>query len=257
MSTDRPALHWFPANLKPISRRLEAMHARDILRWGLTTFSPDIALATGFGPSGVVLMHMTAQIRPQTTVFYLQTDLFFAETLALRDQLARRLGLTFTAVHSGLSLPEQARQYGPNLWQRDPDRCCQLRKVNPLRRFLAGKKAWVTGIRRDQGPSRAHTQVVAWDNANHLLKLSPLAAWTQAQVWDYIHRHDLPYNELHDRGYPSIGCRPCTRPVAPGGDERAGRWAGSNKTECGIHIQPDGRLVRLAAVREVQRTYHG
>lgn len=243
---NRPRPSWFPANLDPLNRRFETLPAADMLRWGLTTFADDIVLSTGFGPSGIVLMHMVAQIRPKTAVFYLQTNLFFPETLALRDELSERLGLQFTEVHSGLSLNEQAHQFGAALWQRNPDLCCRLRKVEPLRRYLADKKAWITGIRRDQSPTRRQTQIVSWDNANHLVKLCPLAGWTKDQVWAYIEQHDLPTNILHDEGYPSIGCMPCTRPVAAGEAERAGRWAGTEKLECGIHIQPDGTIVRLS-----------
>ncbi|MBK8905911.1 MAG: phosphoadenylyl-sulfate reductase [Anaerolineaceae bacterium] len=239
---------WFPANLAPLNRRFENLPASDVLRWGLTTFADDIVLSTAFGPSGVVLMHMVSQIRPKTAVFYLQTNLFFPETLALRDELSERLGLQFTEVHSGLSLNEQAHQFGAALWQRNPDLCCRLRKVEPLRRYLADKKAWITGIRRDQSPTRRQTQIISWDNANHLVKLCPLADWTQEQVWEYIHQHNLPTNILHEEGYPSIGCMPCTRPVASGEPERAGRWAGTEKLECGIHIQPDGTVVRVSQV---------
>ena len=246
LSEKPPAPTWFPANLFSLNRRFERLEARELLRWGLITFNKDIVLATGFGPSGIVLMHLASQLRPKPAVFYLQTDLFFPETLALRDQLAKQLGLEFVAVHSGLSLNEQAQQFGPALWQRNPDLCCQLRKVEPLRRFLAGKKAWITAIRRDQSPTRQKTPLVSWDNANHLLKLSPLAGWTGERVWDYIHQHDLPTNDLHDAGYPSIGCMPCTRPVSGGESERAGRWAGTEKLECGIHIQPDGPIIRLS-----------
>jgi phosphoadenosine phosphosulfate reductase len=252
LAENQTAPTWFPANLDSLNRRFERLQPKDVLRWGLTTFAEDIVLATGFGPSGIVLMHIVSQIQPrlrsQTAVFYLQTDLFFPETLTLRDQLAERLGLRFVEVHSGLSLNEQAHQFGPALWQRNPDLCCRLRKVEPLRRFLAGKKAWITGIRRDQSLTRRSARIIAWDKANHLLKLSPLAAWTKADVWDYIHEHDLPTNVLHDEGYPSIGCMPCTHPVIPGDDERAGRWAGTDKLECGIHIQPDGTVIRLSVI---------
>ncbi|KAA3661684.1 MAG: phosphoadenylyl-sulfate reductase [Chloroflexi bacterium] len=239
------SLNWFPANLGAFNRRFEEQSPEVVLRWGLTTFNEDIVLATGFGPSGVVLMHMVSQIRAETAVFFLQTDLFFPETLALRDELRERFNINFVEVHSGLSLNEQAIQFGSALWQRNPDLCCRLRKVNPMRRYLSEKKAWITGVRRDQGRSRANTQIVAWDNANHLIKLSPLATWRREQVWDYIYKNNLPYNDLHDHGYPSIGCLPCTKPVAAGEDERAGRWANMEKTECGIHIQPDGRVSRI------------
>jgi phosphoadenosine phosphosulfate reductase len=235
---------WYPANLEPLSKRFDRQHPREVLRWGLTTFGKDLALATGFGPSGVVLLHLISRMRNKATVFYLQTDLLFPETLALRDRLAGQLGIQFTEIQPDLSLEEQAQEYGAKLWTRDPDLCCRLRKVEPLRRFLAGKKAWVTAIRRDQSPMRASTRVVDWDRANGLLKISPLAGWSRDQVWAYLREQDLPYNSLHDQGYPSIGCYPCTRPVAAGGTERAGRWVGTGKLECGIHVQPDGRIVR-------------
>lgn len=236
---------WYPANLPSINRRFEFLDPRETLRWGLATFGEDITLASGFGPSGIVLMHMATRIRPNLKVFYLQTDLLFPETLALRDRLSERLNITFTEVHSGLSLATQEQRHGPALWRLNPDLCCHLRKVEPLRRHLKENKAWITAIRRDQSPSRRHTPIVSWDGANQLLKLCPLAHWTREQVWVYIRQHDLPYNELHDAGYPSIGCMPCTRAVAAGEDSRAGRWAGSSKIECGIHIQPDGKIIRL------------
>jgi phosphoadenosine phosphosulfate reductase len=234
----------YPANLAAINRRFERFHPRNVLCWGLTTLGKDIVLATSFGPTSIILMHLASQLKIRIPVFYLQTDLLFPETIALRDQLAQRLGIEFIEVHSGLSLDEQARQYGPELWQRDPDLCCHLRKVEPLRRFLAGKRAWITGLRRDQSPDRAQTPVVAWDQANQLIKLNPLATWPRDRIWQYIQEYNLPYNALHNAGYPSIGCMPCTQAVADSDDERAGRWAGLTKTECGIHIQPNGRLIR-------------
>lgn len=243
------ALSWFPANLPSLNRRFSRLEPRDLLNWGLTTFGPETAVATGFGPTGIVLLHMVAKIRPRTAVFYLQTDLFFPETLVLRDKLAQRLDIEFVEVRPDLSLEEQRRQYGPDLWRHNPDLCCQLRKINPLRQFLSGKKAWITGLRRDQSSTRAQTELVAWDNVNHLLKLCPLAHWTRDDIWSYIRRHNLPYNQLHDQGYPSIGCQPCTHPAAlNAADERAGRWAGLAKTECGIHFH-DGQVVRLTEVR--------
>jgi phosphoadenosine phosphosulfate reductase len=231
------ALSWSPANLSHINHRFENRHPREVLRWGLTTYGTDIVMATGFSPSGIVLLHMASQMR-RVNAFYLQTDLLFPETLELRDHLAKRLGIQFTEVHSGLSLEGQTFRYGSELWARNPDQCCNLRKVAPLRNYLADKKAWITAIRRDQSPTRAFTQVVSWDKGNQVVKLCPLATWTGKQVWEYIDQHDLPFNPLHEQGYPSIGCFPCTRPVGIGEDERAGRWAGMDKTECGIHLQP-------------------
>ncbi len=231
---------WTPARLKQISDSFEGHPPEEILRWGIENFAPDIALATGFGPEGVALMHLVSQLRLETTVFYLDTDLLFPETYALRDELAARFGIHFTRVESSLPLEEQAKEYGAALWSRDPDLCCYLRKVEPLRRFLATQRAWITGIRRDQTPTRARAGLVEWDYGNRLVKLNPLAEWSSEQIWAYIHTHDLPFNPLHLKGYPSIGCWPCTRAVAPGENPRAGRWDGWAKTECGIHLQPSG-----------------
>lgn len=228
---------WTPEVLKPINDAFEQALPLDILRWGLDTFGEGLVMATGFGPSGIVLAHHLSKIAPETTVFYLDTDLLFAETYELRDRLAERLGVTFTPVHSGLSLEQQAAEHGAELWKRDPNACCFMRKVLPLRRFLADKQAWITGLRRDQSPSRANTSFVEWDYANGLVKINPLAGWTSDDVWQYIQFHDLPYNRLHDEGYTSIGCMPCTKAVIPGESERAGRWVGFDKTECGIHVQ--------------------
>ena len=229
---------WTPDRLQPLRDRLDGRSPQTLLAWAFKTFAPRIALATGFGPSGVVLMHMTAQIRPKTTVFYLDTDLLFPETYALRDELAERLDLRFTRLHSGLSLAEQEAQHGADLWAHNPNQCCNLRKVQPLRRFLATQQAWIAGLRRDQASSRAGARQLEWDYANGLVKLNPLAYWSEKQVWHYIDSHRLPYNPLHDAGYPSLGCLPCTRAVSEDEDSRAGRWAGYNKTECGIHLQP-------------------
>lgn len=229
------AERWRPANLAGLNKRFEGAEPEKLLRWALHTYQDDVAMATGFGISGVVLMEMVARIRPKTTIFYLNTDLLFPETLALRDQLAERLDLKFTPVHSAITLGTQSAMYGERLWQRSPDLCCKLRKVEPLRRFLADKKAWVTAIRRDQSDTRANTPLIGWDEANRLLKLSPLAAWTKKDVWKYIFERDLPYNPLLDQGYTSLGCTPCTRRASDTTDERASRWVGFEKVECGIH----------------------
>jgi phosphoadenosine phosphosulfate reductase len=230
---------WTVNELKQASDELEGSSPELILRWGFENFTPDIVLATGFGPEGVVLMHMASEIRPETKVFYLDTDLLFPETYALRDELVRRLGIRFERVPASLSLTDQAVRYGEALWKSDPDSCCYLRKVIPQRDYLSGYRAWITGIRRDQTIFRASAGLVEWDKTNKMAKLNPLAAWTQNQVWDYIRQYDLHYNLLHDQGYPSIGCWPCTKAVKPGDDPRSGRWAGTQKTECGIHLKSD------------------
>ncbi|HLF25044.1 MAG TPA: phosphoadenylyl-sulfate reductase [Anaerolineae bacterium] len=226
---------WTPEALQQLGEQFEGRPPEEVLRWGIQQFAPDIAMATGFGPEGVVLLHQLSQLAPETTIFYLDTDLFFPETVALRDELEARFGMSFTRVQCGLSLEAQAEAHGSELWARDPDRCCHLRKVEPLRRFLSTQRAWITAIRRNQTAARAGAGLVEWDRAHGLVKFNPLVGWTSDQVWDYIHAHDLPFNRLHVLGYPSIGCWPCTRPVAPGDDPRAGRWAGLGKTECGIH----------------------
>lgn len=230
---------WTVSELKHINQQLEGSSPQLVLRWGFEHFGPDIVQATGFGPEGVALMHMIAEIRPETRIFYLDTALLFPETYTLRDELVRRLGVRLERVATGLSLEEQTKKYGEALWQSDPDSCCYLRKVTPQREYLGGYRAWITGIRRDQTIFRANAGLVEWDTTNKMVKLNPLAAWTSQQVWDYIHTHNLPYNPLHDKGFPSIGCWPCTRAVKPGEDPRAGRWSGQEKTECGIHLKPD------------------
>ncbi len=239
---------WNRAELQRVSDEFEDAWPDAILRWALNTFGSDAAMATGFGPSGVALMHLVSCINQEATVFYLDTDLLFPETHDLKRRLADRLGLTFTRVHSGLSLPDQAREEGPNLWQTNPDRCCFIRKVQPLRRFLSSREAWITGIRRDQSPTRERIGIVGWDEANGLVKINPLANWTEDQVWQYVEVNELPYNRLHDQGYPSLGCIPCTKPVSENEDPRAGRWQGHNKLECGIHVDKvDETILRRSA----------
>lgn len=222
-------------DIPAVAARMESAYPEDVLGWTFDTFGDGAAMATGFGPSGVSLMHMLSRVRPDATVFYLDTDLLFPETHDLKRRLSDRLGIRITRVHSGLSLQEQGQKEGTNLWRSDPDRCCFLRKVLPLRKFLETKDAWITGIRRDQSPTRRDAGVVEWDRTHGLVKVNPLARWSEDQIWQYIELHDLPYNVLHDRGYPSIGCIPCTKPVDDGGDARSGRWQGHEKLECGIH----------------------
>lgn len=243
-----PGRAWDREELRRLSDSFEGAWPEDVLQWAFETFGSDAAMATGFGPSGVALMHLVSRINRDATVFYLDTDLLFPETHDLKRQLADRLGLTFTRVHSGLSLQDQAREEGLNLWRTNPDRCCFIRKVLPLRRFLSTREAWITGIRRDQSPTRERIGIVGWDEANGLVKINPLANWTEQQVWQYVELNELPYNVLHDRGYPSIGCIPCTKPVAEDEDPRAGRWQGHDKLECGIHEDTvDDRSLRRSA----------
>jgi phosphoadenosine phosphosulfate reductase len=222
-------------DLEDLAAELETAHPEAVLRWAVDEFGPDIALATGFGAEGCVLVAMLSNISRDTRMFYLDTDLLFPETYALRDQLEARYGVRFERRATRLSLSDQAAEHGEGLWERQPNLCCRLRKVEPLREMLSGLRAWVTAIRRDQSPERAGVRVIERDEKYGLMKISPLAAWSASDVWNYITRYDVPYNPLHDRGYPSIGCVPCTTPVQIGEPRRAGRWRGTDKTECGIH----------------------
>lgn len=225
-----------PAQWQALGARFEDSPPQAVLAWALGAFAPGtIALACSFGAEDVALVDMIAQIRPGTHVFYLDTGLLFPETYATRDRIAARYDIRLRRITPPITLEEQAEQWGEDLWARDPDRCCALRKVEPLGRVLAGYKAWITGIRRDQAPTRAQAPVVGWDGKFGLVKVNPLARWSSQEVWAYIRSRGVPYNPLHDQHYPSIGCAPCTRPVAPGEDGRAGRWSGFGKTECGLH----------------------
>jgi phosphoadenosine phosphosulfate reductase len=225
------------AELAQLAQRMEASSPQEILAWALDAYQPRIVLACSFGgPTGMALLDMALRLDPSVPVFYLDTGLLFPETYALVDEVARRYGITPRAVRPGLSLAAQAEAHGEALWARDPDRCCALRKVLPQREALSGCDAWITGLRRDQSATRRATPAVAWDSQFGLVKVCPLAGWGEREVWRYIAEHQVPYNALHGRGYPSIGCTPCTRPVAAGEEARAGRWSGFAKTECGLHI---------------------
>jgi phosphoadenosine phosphosulfate reductase len=220
-----------------LQAQAEGWDLTKILRWGLSEFGPSLAIAASFGAEDVVLIDQAAKLGSDFRVFTLDTDFLFPETYALIDTIEKRYGIAVERTHSELTPAQQATQYGEALWASQPDQCCQLRKVEPLKKKLSGLKAWVTGVRRDQAPTRAGTRKLEWDAKFGLLKLNPLADWNGQQVWDYIRANDVPYNPLHDRNYPSIGCTYCTRPVQPGEDPRAGRWSGFNKIECGLHVK--------------------
>jgi len=220
-----------------LQRQAEAENwsAAQLLAWGLERFQSRLAVASSFGAEDVVLIDLAATARPDFRVFTLDTDFLFPETYALLEEVERRYGIRVERCRSEFTPEEQAAAHGPALWSRDPDRCCKLRKVEPLKRKLSTLEAWVTGIRRDQAPTRAHAKKLEWDDKFGLVKLNPLVDWTWDQVWEYIRAHKVPYNPLHERNYPSIGCTYCTRPVKPGEDLRSGRWSGFEKTECGLH----------------------
>ncbi|MGM0713459.1 phosphoadenylyl-sulfate reductase [Brevibacillus parabrevis] len=215
--------------------RMEAKLPQDVLVLAVENFAGNLVLASSFGAEDVVLIDMLHKLAPTIPVFYLDTNKHFAETYETRDKLQERYQTKFIQVLPQMTLAEQEEKHGEKLWETDPNLCCQIRKVEPLQRVLSGYGAWITGIRRDQAPTRAHAKKVEWDDKFNLVKFNPLADWTMDQVWEYIHANQVPYNPLHDRYYPSIGCSVCTRPVLPGQDPRAGRWAGFDKTECGLH----------------------
>ena len=218
-----------------LADEFESRPAEDLVRWTAERFGERAVLTCSWQKQSSVLVHMLSEVAPQLRVVEFDTGLLFPETYALRDQLEARYGVHFERRATSISVMEQATEYGERLWERAPDLCCRLRKVEPLGEMLKGLRAWVTAIRRDQSPARAATSVVERDKQFGLVKINPLAAWSARDVWNYIAKNDVPYNSLHDHGYPSIGCVPCTTPVQIGEMPRAGRWRGTRKSECGIH----------------------
>lgn len=225
-----------------VSERLKRAHPREILRWAVETFHPRLTMATAFGPEGCVLIHMLAEIEPRVRIFNLETGYQFPETLALRDRIQERYGIEVELIRPDTTVAEYEARHGGPLYVKGPDQCCHDRKIVPLRRAVEGYDAWISSIRGDQSSHRAQARVVAWDAKFGLAKVNPLLNWTHRDVWAFVAANQVPYNPLHDRGYPSIGCWPCTRPVNPGGDERDGRWAGQAKTECGLHSLDSSQL---------------
>ena len=230
--------HPTPEELIAVNRSLEDQTPRKIVETAIAEYGGTIILACSFGAEDVVLADMMFRSNPGSTLFYLDTDFLFPETHAVRDRIIQHYQLKddqIIQVKSTLSPSEQATKFGEALWLRDPNQCCTLRKVEPLTCILAKYAAWMTGIRRDQSPTRANAAIVEWDTKFGLVKFNPLAAWSWEQVWEYVRTNAVPYNVLHDQHYPSIGCTHCTAPVMPGEDPRSGRWKSSGKTECGLH----------------------
>ena len=209
---------------------LEGLTPQEVLAHAVDEFAPRLYVASSFQKEASVVMDMLLKVDPEARFFTLDTGLLFAETYETWRRVEERYGVK-VEVYEGLSVEQQAAEYGDALWARDPDACCGLRKVSPLTQALSTVDAWISGLRRDQSPERAGTRKLVWDDAHGVWKLNPLADWTERDVWRYIVEHDLPYHPLHDQGYSSIGCIHCTVP----GNDRAGRWAGSAKTECGLH----------------------
>jgi phosphoadenosine phosphosulfate reductase len=206
------------------------------LSWAFETFGNQVAISSAFGVEGMVLIDMASRVRKDFRLFTIDTEFHFAETYQLMEQVEKKYGIAIEKVYSALSPERQEQAHGAELWTRDPNLCCNLRKVEPLRRKLSELNAWITSIRRDQTAVRSTARRLEWDPKFELVKINPIVDWTAKQVWRYIFDHGVPYNELHDRGYPSIGCTHCTRAIAAGEDPRDGRWPGFAKTECGLHL---------------------
>ena len=208
----------------------DGLPAEEVLRRAGERFGEKAVFACSFGAEDMVVLDILHRVAPETSILLLDTGLLFPETYRLLEEAKKRYPCLEFKKTSPLP-PGEAQ----GLWEFDPDLCCRIRKVEPLRQALREARAWITGIRREQSPARKNARKLEWDHRFGLFKVNPLADWSWAEVWEYIGRHGTPYNPLHDRGYPSIGCVPCTRPVREGEDLRAGRWAGRPKTECGLH----------------------
>ena len=225
------------AELAEQSGRLESATPEEILTWAVDRYGDKFTMATAFGPEGMTIIAMLAKISPKTWVFNLDTGYQFKETLALRDKVAEQYGIEVEMLKPELTVFEYEKLHGGPLYEKNPNQCCGDRKLAVLRNAASGMHAWASAIRRDQSPDRSVAPIVGWDKKFHLVKISPLANWTKKHVWDRIVKEKIPYNPLHDAGYTSIGCWPCTRAVQFGEDDRSGRWSGTGKTECGLHTQ--------------------
>lgn len=224
--------------VRRLAQDFEGKHPKEILRWATEKLWPRVEISTAFGPEGLVILDVAMQLERKMRVFTIDTGFLFPETLELKRRVEERYGIEIESLHPELSVEEQARIHGPELYRREPDRCCALRKTAPLKKKLAHLDGWVTGLRRSQSETRKKVHILdPYDDGTGrmIIKISPLAGWTKEEVWWYIVSHDLPYNPLHDKNYVSIGCWPCTQPIEEGESERAGRWKGFQKKECGIH----------------------
>ncbi|MEM1022419.1 MAG: phosphoadenylyl-sulfate reductase [Myxococcota bacterium] len=228
-------------------RVLQEARPESLLRSAVEAFGDGLVLTTAFGLEGSVLVDMVGRLGLPIRIVTLDTGLFFSRTHETWRRLEARHGLRIEALRPRMDLAKQAASYGEALWERAPDLCCQIRKVEPLRELLSEATAWITGLRRDQTPERAATPRVGQDGRFGVVKISPLAHWSVDQVRAYLETHRVPYNPMFDEGYPSIGCEPCTSQVEAGEDPRAGRWKGHDKRECGLHWDASGALVRLGA----------
>ena len=237
--------------LRALNARLEPAHPGEIVRWALEESGlRELALASAFQAEGTCVMHMATRIRPDVPVLFLETGFHFAETLAFKRGLTELLDLNVVEL-TGEHTPDTQREaFGPRLYERDPERCCQINKVEPMLEALRGREAWVTAFRRDSSPTRAAAPIVdryELEPGSWIVKVNPVATWTRRDTWAYLKEHELPHNPLYDLGYASIGCAPCTRLSLPGEHEREGRWAGLSKWECGIQERGAGSEAAAAA----------
>ena len=222
-----------PAIARQAGADLEGSSALDVLRWAEATFGSAWCVASSMADA--VLPHLASRVRPGVDVIFLDTGYHFAETIGTRDAVAATMPVTVHSIQPQQTVAEQDAEFGPELFARDPDRCCAMRKVAPLAAALDPYQAWATGLRRDEARTRANARVVEWDAARSMVKLNPIAAWTQDDVDAYLAEHRILVNPLLFDGYGSVGCAPCTRRITAGEDARAGRWAGTSKIECGLH----------------------
>lgn len=228
-----------PMTAEQITRacdELSGQSPQEVLRWAVMRFYPRLTMATAFGVEGCCLIHMLAEIEPGVRIFNLETGYQFAETLELREQIRRRYGIEVEYVRPDTTVTQYEEQHRGPLYVVHPDQCCRDRKLIPLRRAVEGYQAWISAIRKEQTADRGKASVVQWDPKFNLVKVNPLLHWSKKDVWQFALDNDVPYNPLHDQGYPSIGCWPCTKPILDGQDERDGRWAGTRKKECGLHV---------------------
>lgn len=224
------------SDLQYWATHFETKSIEEIMAWAVPQFAPRIAMTSSFGAEGVVLIDHLAKLGVKLPIIYLDTGFHFAETHELKERLEERYDLEIIVQQAELSVEAQAQLHGEKLYERNPDSCCSIRKVEPLKQALSKLDAWVAALRRDQSSTRANIKVVEWNAKHQLVKINPLATWTRKDVWNYTIKNKLPYHRLYDEGYTSIGCQPCTKRVQTGEHERSGRWAGQGKVECGIHL---------------------
>ena len=225
-----------PEEIENLSASFEEKSPQEIVAWAIAAFPSDIALSSSFQTDSVPLLHIVIQLKPDIPIFFLETGFHFWETLLFREQLQHLWQLNTADLRREERWRTFLHRFGRDLPSQFPDLCCFIHKVQPMQRALKGFRAWITGIRRDQTSIRAHAKILELQPDN-LLKINPLLNWTKQDVWEYLYQHNLPQHPLTGQGYTSIGCAPCTQPITMGEDERAGRWAGQGKTECGLHTE--------------------